>query len=108
MIDRQNQEFDRLLTVKEIAEILKISENTVKFWVSKRKFDVVRVGRLVRVPAEALREWIDENTENREKMRQTCSPTRSRSRKSIVFENFVESLKDKKEGSTDRAENDKK
>ena len=54
---------DKLLTVEEVAEILGISETTAKIWASRRKFPVVKVGRLIRISPYALQEWIERNTE---------------------------------------------
>lgn len=96
MKDQKLEEFDRLLTVKEVASILNISENTVKFWVSRGKFDVVRVGRLVRVSAKALREWIEENTVKRKKNPASEIPRSLKSRKSNSFNHFIDNLKDEK------------
>jgi excisionase family DNA binding protein len=55
-------EIDRLLTLREVAYILRISLTTAKIWASKRRFPVVKVGRLVRVAPGALDEWVRENT----------------------------------------------
>jgi excisionase family DNA binding protein len=54
---------EKLLTSREVAEILGISPTTAKIWASKRKFPVVKVGRLVRIAPEALDEWVRENTD---------------------------------------------
>jgi excisionase family DNA binding protein len=44
---------DKLLTVKETAEFLAVSEAAVRKWVYQRRLPVVKVGRLVRVrPAD--------------------------------------------------------
>jgi excisionase family DNA binding protein len=56
-------EMDKLLTLGEVAEILRISPTTAKIWASKRILPVVKVGRLVRVAPAALEEWIRENTD---------------------------------------------
>jgi excisionase family DNA binding protein len=53
---------DKLLTLGEVAQVLRVSLTTAKIWASKRRFPVVKVGRLVRVAPEALEEWIRENT----------------------------------------------
>jgi excisionase family DNA binding protein len=63
---------EKLLTSREVAEILRISPTTAKIWASKRKFPVVKVGRLVRIAPEALDEWVRENTD------QAIAPTQKR------------------------------
>ena len=85
---------EKLLTSKEVAEILRISEITAKIWISKRKFPVVKVGRLTRVSLRALQDWIDRNTE----MSREVSSSLNRRKlndlnKSGSFENFVKDLK---------------
>lgn len=47
-----------LLTPKEVAEILRVSPRTVQRWVKEGKLWAVRVGRLWRIPREALREFL--------------------------------------------------
>lgn len=56
---------EKLLDLNAVADILGISPVTAKIWASKRKFPVVKVGRLVRVAPAALDEWILENTDQR-------------------------------------------
>ncbi len=54
---------EKLLTLEEVAEILGISSSTAKTWASRRKFPVVKVGRLIRISPKALQEWIERKTE---------------------------------------------
>ena len=51
-----------LLTVKEAAEELAIKPSTVRAWIAKRKLPRVNCGRAVRIPAEAVAEFIERNT----------------------------------------------
>jgi len=51
-----------LLRVHEVAERLGIKERTVRLWLSTRKLPRVQCGRSVRVPAEAVEEFIVRNT----------------------------------------------
>ena len=70
---------EKLLDLIAVAEILGISPVTAKIWASKRRFPVVKVGRLVRVAPEDLDEWIRENTDQRGRMAQkTCQRTAKR------------------------------
>ena len=48
----------RLLTVKQAAEELGLSDRTVWAWVYARKLGVVRLGRCVRIPQSAIEELI--------------------------------------------------
>lgn len=49
---------DRLLTVAEAAELLGTSERFTRRLVAERRIRFVRIGRLVRIPETALREYI--------------------------------------------------
>jgi len=52
----------RLLTVAESAEALNLKISTVRSWLAKRKLPRVNCGRAVRIPAEAIAEFIERNT----------------------------------------------
>jgi len=47
-----------LLTVQEVAEQLRIKPSTVRAWLSARRLPRVYCGRCVRVPQEAVTEFI--------------------------------------------------
>lgn len=49
----------KLLTVKESAEQLGLSDRTVWAWIYARKLGVVRLGRAVRIPQTAIDELIE-------------------------------------------------
>jgi excisionase family DNA binding protein len=51
-----------LLTVAEAAQALNIKMCTVRAWLAKRKLPRVNCGRAVRIPAEAIAEFIERNT----------------------------------------------
>jgi excisionase family DNA binding protein len=51
-----------LLTVRETAELLNLRESTIRMWLLKRKLPRVNCGRSVRVPAEAIAQFIERNT----------------------------------------------
>jgi len=51
-----------LLTVRETAELLNLRESTIRMWLLKRKLPHVHCGRAVRVPAEAVEQFIERNT----------------------------------------------
>jgi excisionase family DNA binding protein len=46
-------------TTRECAEALRISERTVRRAIASGKLKAIHVGRLVRVPAESLRQFIE-------------------------------------------------
>jgi excisionase family DNA binding protein len=46
-----------LLTVKEAAEVLAVSERTVFYLIRSGRLPTVQIGRLRRVPLDALREF---------------------------------------------------
>jgi excisionase family DNA binding protein len=51
-----------LLTVAETAEALNIKVATVRAWLLRRKLPRVNCGRAVRIPAEAIAQFIERNT----------------------------------------------
>jgi excisionase family DNA binding protein len=51
-----------LLTVAETAEALNLKVSTVRAWLLRRKLPRVNCGRAVRIPAEAIVEFIERNT----------------------------------------------
>lgn len=52
---------DRLLTVAEAAARLNVTERWVRRAIFERRFDVVHLGRLVRVPSDTLDAYIESN-----------------------------------------------
>ena len=52
----------KLLTVAQAAEALNLKVSTVRAWVAKRKLPRVNCGRAVRIPADAIAEFIERNT----------------------------------------------
>jgi excisionase family DNA binding protein len=52
----------RLLKIDEAAAYLGVSPLTVYDWISKRKIEHVKVGRLVRFKESTLEKWIEKNT----------------------------------------------
>jgi excisionase family DNA binding protein len=54
----ENRPADRLLTVAEAAEVLSTTERFPRRLIEQRRIRFVRVGRHVRIPESALREFI--------------------------------------------------
>ncbi len=52
----------RLITLKEASEYLGISVNTLYSWVSQKKIDYVKIGRLTKFDLKVLDRYIDNNT----------------------------------------------
>lgn len=52
----------KLLSIKEAAEALALKPSTVRAWLLRRKLPRVNCGRAVRIPAEAVAEFIEHNT----------------------------------------------
>ncbi len=48
-----------LLTVREAAELLRISRNLAYELVAQRRLPHVRLGRVIRIPRHALETWIN-------------------------------------------------
>jgi excisionase family DNA binding protein len=51
-----------LLNVQETADQLGLKPATVRAWLLRRKLPRVHCGRAVRIPAEAVAEFIERNT----------------------------------------------
>ncbi|MEM3486066.1 MAG: helix-turn-helix domain-containing protein [Candidatus Methanomethyliaceae archaeon] len=54
-----------LLTVPEVAKLLGIGRNTAYELIYRRGFPVIRFGRAVRIPRQALLEWITEEAKRK-------------------------------------------
>jgi excisionase family DNA binding protein len=52
----------KLLSIVEASEILAVKPATIRAWLAKRKLPRVNCGRAVRIPAEAIAEFIERNT----------------------------------------------
>lgn len=52
----------QLLSVKQAADALNLKVSTIRAWISQRKLPRVSCGRAVRIPAEAIAEFIERNT----------------------------------------------
>jgi excisionase family DNA binding protein len=53
----------QLLTAKEAAQFLCMSENTIHQWIWQHRLPVVRLGRAVRLRREDLEQLIERNRE---------------------------------------------
>jgi excisionase family DNA binding protein len=60
--ERTQRSNAHLLTVNEAAERLGIRPSTVRQWIWTRKIPMVKIGRCVRVPVEAVSRFIEANT----------------------------------------------
>jgi excisionase family DNA binding protein len=60
--ERLPLQFRRLLTVKEAAEILGLKDSTIRAWLYQRRLPLVRCGRSIRIPGQAVAEFIEQNT----------------------------------------------
>ncbi|HEX4089836.1 MAG TPA: helix-turn-helix domain-containing protein [Trebonia sp.] len=58
MTNADGEMSDRLLTVGEAAEMLRTSERFPRRLIAERRIRFTRVGRHVRIPESALREFI--------------------------------------------------
>ena len=52
----------RLITIKEASEYLGISVNTLYSWVSQKKIDYVKMGRLTKFDIRVLDKLIENNS----------------------------------------------
>jgi excisionase family DNA binding protein len=52
----------KLLSVKEASEALGLKPATIRAWLLRRRLPRVNCGRAVRIPAEAITDFIERNT----------------------------------------------
>jgi excisionase family DNA binding protein len=52
----------KLLSVLEASEMLAVKPATIRAWLAKRKLPRVNCGRAVRIPADAVAQFIERNT----------------------------------------------
>lgn len=50
----------KLYTIPEVADYLKVSVAAIRKWVLERKIGFTKVGRLVRIPEDALKAFAKE------------------------------------------------
>ena len=55
-----------LLTVNELAEILRIGRSSAYELCRQNQFPVVRIGKVIRIPKQALNEWLDRQSQPEE------------------------------------------
>jgi excisionase family DNA binding protein len=52
----------KLLSVTEASEALAVKPATIRAWLARRKLPRVNCGRAVRIPAEAIAQFVERNT----------------------------------------------
>lgn len=52
----------KLLSIKEASELLALKPSTIRAWLLRRKLPRVNCGRAVRIPADAIAQFIERNT----------------------------------------------
>ena len=58
----EEERMKKLLTVTEPAEVLGLKSATIRVWLAQRRLPHVACGRAVRIPAEAIAQFIERNT----------------------------------------------
>jgi len=58
-----HEKMQGLLKASEAAQLLNLSENTVRQWIWQRRLPVVRIGRAVRLRRQDLEDLIERNRE---------------------------------------------
>jgi excisionase family DNA binding protein len=58
-----HEKIQELLRAKEAAQLLNVSENTIRMWIWQRRLPVVRLRRAVRLRREDLEELIERGRE---------------------------------------------
>jgi len=52
----------KLLSIKEAGEMLALKPSTIRAWLAQRKLPRVNCGRRVFIPADAIRQFIQDHT----------------------------------------------
>jgi excisionase family DNA binding protein len=52
----------KLLTIKDIAQIAQVAEPTVRGWISKRKFDAIKLPQGIRVKESVFEKYLEKRT----------------------------------------------
>lgn len=53
---------EKLLTAKQVSELLEVSVSAVYDWVSRRQIPYVKLGRLIRFKKNEIFRWVDTRT----------------------------------------------
>lgn len=56
------EEEDTLLTLNEVAAMLRVTTNTARTYVRDKKFQVIRVGGRIRIRKSAVNRYLAKNT----------------------------------------------
>jgi excisionase family DNA binding protein len=51
--------------IPEAAQLIGVSRTTVYQLIAQKRLPVIRIGKSMRVPADALREWVRQQTRRR-------------------------------------------
>ena len=49
-----------LLTISEVAHLLRVKQSTIRSWIHQNRISVVRLGRNVRIKNEDVKKWMVE------------------------------------------------
>lgn len=63
---REEQFFERLITVEEVAVVLGLAPQTIRNWVAMRRFPHIRIGGKTRFRPRSVEAWISQ------KERESC------------------------------------
>jgi excisionase family DNA binding protein len=55
---------ERLLDVRQVAEVLNMSPGVVYYWVKIRKIPFIRMGRRVKFQPSVIAEWISQQRQD--------------------------------------------
>lgn len=67
MTEKEMSELPTLLTVKEMAEVLRIGRNAAYEIIYEKSFPVLRLGpKKIRIPKYELIQWVKNNTKKHE------------------------------------------
>jgi excisionase family DNA binding protein len=63
MAEQVKADSDALLTVRQCAKLIGVSERTIANWVSSKKLPAFKVGHVIRFRREAVQAFIEANSD---------------------------------------------
>lgn len=57
---------DKILTVKDAAELLQVSTKTMYDWANIPGFPALRIGNCIRIPYDLLMDWVNAQATRKE------------------------------------------
>ena len=60
MMDKYLESYPPVLSVEDVANILGVTQKTIRTLIKNNKLNCIKVGRLIRIPKDKLIEYIEQ------------------------------------------------